>query len=164
MKTDISKLDEVLKKELDEWSIQTTIKLSDAVLDTTIEASKEIKKLTPRGAKRRDGKDYRDCFVIKPNRSKSKNLLERTLFNEQYQLSHLLEDGHKVYTRNGKKTDPNAVKVGPLDIKKRSAKNGGTYAVFSDSKHTAKYSNWYHTRKLAEEHLVKDIKDKLSQQ
>lgn len=160
MRTDISKLDDVLKKELDEWSIQTTIKLSDAVLDTTIKASNEIKNITPKRANHTKGKNYRDCFKVKPNRSKNKNLLERTLWNEKYQLSHLLEDGHKVYTRLGKKTDPNAKKIGPLDIKKRSAKNGGGFVIFNDSKHTASYKNWKTTRKNAEENLVENIRNK----
>ena len=160
MKTTLDNFCDDIWSEIEKWSIEASIMLSDAVLDTTVQAQKDIKKITPKGAKRWEEKNYRDCFKIKPSRSRNRNLMDRTLWNSQYQLSHLLEDGHEVYTRLGKKTNPNARKIGPLEIKKRSAKNGGTFAVFTDNKHTVKYGNWIHTRELAEQNLVNEIKTK----
>lgn len=158
---DILKIGEAIWDKLEQWDVQVTEQMSQSVLDTCKETKKELKKATPKGSKRMKGENYRDCFTIKPNSSKSKALMTRTVWNTQYQLSHLLEDGHMVYTRLGKKTDKSAQKIGPLMIKKRSAKNGGTYAVFNDNKHTASYTMWKHGEEFASDYLVDDLKTRL---
>ena len=162
MKTNLNRFCDDVWETIDEWGKETSIKLSDSVLETAIESSKKIKELTPKRKGSKGKKAYRNCFTIRPNRNKNKTLMERTLYNTQYRLSHLLEDGHEVYTRTGKKTDPNAKKIGPLEIKRRTGRNGGTFAVANDNKHTVSYKNWKHTRDKAEEYLVDSIKSKFS--
>lgn len=161
MKTvDISQIGDAIWEEIEKWDKECNIKFSDSVLETTKEARNEIKKSTPKLDGKKSGKHYIDSYQIKPNQNKNDIQMERVLWNKKYQLSHLIEDGHLVYTRLGRKEDINARKIGPLTIKKRSAINGNTFTVFSDNKHTAKFNIWKHTKDYASEKLVESIKQK----
>lgn len=91
-----------INKLIGEWKVDVEITLEDAS-DSAINVSKHyIKNITKESGmnhsrKKKANKRYVNCFTTrKPNRNKK---FLRALWNREYRLSHLLEDGHDSYNQ-----------------------------------------------------------------
>lgn len=97
-KVDISGLGKLIEKELEEYSAKVYV----AAVETCNEGIKESRRyinqemVSIMKGKTEDRKHYRSSFS-----THKKGDLSRVLWNKQYQLSHLLEDGHYVYNQYG---------------------------------------------------------------
>lgn len=154
---DISQFAEVLEQTVQEWGKNVSDVAETTVHNMAVGARKTIKSATPKNPVIREGrKHYATCFGIK--KDKKSSIITEKVYNTQYQLSHLLEDGHNVYTRLGKKNDPKAVKIGPLKIHNRTFQQGG---VVESSTKTAKFSMWQKGEDYVEKNIVEDFKKEL---
>ncbi|MBQ0111921.1 MAG: hypothetical protein KBT03_02215 [Bacteroidales bacterium] len=97
-KVDLSSLGDVLRQELDDFNKSVHVAMVETCDEGIKEARKEIIRDldTLQKGKIEDRKHYRSSFT-----TRKKNDLSRILWNKQYQLSHLLEDGHYVYNQYG---------------------------------------------------------------
>lgn len=97
-KVDLTGLGDVILQELDEFDKSVHV----ALVETCDEGIKEAKKNIQKDLKSlmkgtmEDRKHYRSSFI-----TRKQSDLSRILWNTQYQLSHLLEDGHYVYNQFG---------------------------------------------------------------
>lgn len=160
---DISQLSKTLNQNLTEWSIAVESKLVDSVYDTAKLSLKYIKKNTAKS--RRKGKNaFRNSYLMTPTSKNgtSKDRYKRTIHSSQYQLAHLLEDGHMVYTRErGHKNDPSAPKLGPLTIKRTYPKSRSLATIQKPTK-TSKYEMWKKTEEYASKELYDQVVEKIN--
>lgn len=140
-KVDLATLSDAIVKELKEWQGNVEQIMIDTCEESIKEAKKEIVREfdTIKKGKRQDGeKRYRSSFT-----TRKKNNLSRILWNKQYQLSHLLEDGHYVYNQYG----------GAYDIDPKKSKYNTTVD------HTKAFGVWDKTEK----HIAKYVEDTLNE-
>lgn len=156
---DLSNLGEAIRKELDNYKKD----VYGAMVETCDEGIKESRKFIQKDmvsimkGKTEDRKHYRSSFT-----TRKKNELSRILWNTQYQLSHLLEDGHYVYNQYGGAHDihPNW----PLIFGFK--KNGDPIVYGSEygtsGKRTIALGSWdkteKHTANFVEKTLLKKLK------
>lgn len=117
-RTDLANLAKWIDKTLGQYTTEVEAQLSLAIDETAKETIKKIRKDTPR--LKNAEKPYRSQYYLYPRGNKVEyhnGEYTKTLHNKKYQLSHLLEDGHKVYSRAGKKDDPNAPSTGPFMVR-----------------------------------------------
>lgn len=82
---------EAMNRELEDWANEITNGIQDDVEATAKECLKEVKRLSPE----RYGK-YKKGWKVKKT-SKTATSLHMTIYNAtDYQLTHLLEDGHQL--------------------------------------------------------------------
>lgn len=117
-------------------------------------AKEHITELSPQ---RKDG-TFKTSYITK--QFDKKNRLHRKVGNREYQLAHLLEDGHKVYTRHPYTKYDRKVKTnGPFKIKHRYT-HGPNPKVTSSSL-TSSYSMFKQTAEYASEELYNDMVKRL---
>lgn len=86
---------DVINDIVDKWSTEVIVKLEEAQ-NSTINGSRNYAKRETTTLSYSDKKPYIKCYT---NRKVGEHA--RALWNRKYQLSHLLEDGHKVVTKKG---------------------------------------------------------------
>lgn len=137
---DLSQLSNAIKEQLDEYRVEVHAVMVEVCEDGIKFAKQEIKQDLDdvQKGKGRKSKRYRSTFT-----TRKINDTERILWNRQYPLSHLLEDGHFVYNQYG----------GPYDIKKSK------YGTTGD--HTKKFKIWEITEKAVSQYVVQKVQEKL---
>lgn len=148
---------------LKEWKVEVDLTLEDAC-DATIKNSrkhiKEKTKTSGMGVSNRylnqPSKQYVNCFVTrKPDR---KRRFLRVLWNKQYRLSHLLEDGHDSYNQfnspNSKKFNEELPR--PYTIKKSKFPNS------IGKKKTHSFLIWEETEKWTGDSFYRSVKSRLN--
>lgn len=86
---------DVVNEMIDVWTNETLVKLDEAQNETINGARNYAKRETTK-LKYGNKKPYINCYS---NRKAGDHA--RALWNRKYSLSHLLEDGHKVYNQSG---------------------------------------------------------------
>lgn len=160
---DISKLSQVLMERVNNWDKKVDLVLIDSLYDVAKETKEVLEKNT--AAPRRKGKEnLRSSYIITPSgkMSYSGRQLNKTLHSTEYRLAHLIEDGHRVYTRRaGGKYDRSAPKLGAFKIK-RTYPTDPSLAKSQMPELTSKYEMWKKAEEFAEEELYKKVVERLS--
>lgn len=139
---DLSQLSDAIKNKLSEYQAEVYSTMTEVCESGIKFAKDEIVrdiKLIQKGNGRKDGsKRYRSTFT-----TRKKSDTERILWNKQYPLSHLLENGHYVYNQYG----------GPYNIKKSK------YGTTGD--HTKAFDIWEITDKELAKYVITEVEKKL---
>lgn len=136
----LSNLGDVITKELEKFEKDVYGAMVETCEESIKEAKKEIKRDydAVKIGKSSRKKPYRSTFT-----TRKKGDLSRILWNKQYPLSHLLENGHYVYNQYG----------GPYEIKKSK------YGTSGDI--TKSFVVWELTEKNISEFVEKTLLKKL---
>lgn len=155
---------------LNEWKVDVDLACEKGA-DKTINSMRDhIKRKTKKDVetsqrnKNNPSAQYVNCFVTRKPRRGSKNKFLRALWNKQYQLSHLLEDGHDSYNQ-WNKTPELARRYGrngkplprPYTIKK------SRFPSSIGKKHTHSFEMWKSTEdfgaKKFPEKVIKELEN-----
>ena len=91
---------------LDDYSKNIYEEMEKASVDVADKGVSTLKLTSPKSNKK--GKHYRSCWRVKT--TSNLNRFSSTIYNTQYQLTHLLEKGHKI-NRNGQQVGVAGAKV-----------------------------------------------------
>lgn len=100
-KVKIEDLGKEIAKIYEEYAEATVETVDKVTKEVAKDTSEELKKTAPSG--HRTSKKYKDSFKFKKLPS-NKAKKSQVVYSDQYQLTHLLENGH--ITRNGGHTQP----------------------------------------------------------
>lgn len=151
-----------IEDRLKEWKVDIDLVCEDACNATIKNARKHIKEKTRSSGmgvsnrlKDNKAEQYVNCYVTKkPDRNRR---FLRALWNKQYQLSHLLEDGHDSYNQFNKigSKDFDANRPRPYTIKhtKFPSSIGKT--------HTHSFKLWEETEEWTSESFFRSVKTRL---
>lgn len=162
-KVDLSNLGKVLQKELKDYEERVYSAVVETCEEGIKEAKREIEKDLKdlRKGRKEDGKHYRSSFV-----TRKKSDTSRFLWNREYQLSHLLEDGHHVYNQYGGPYEIHpeyplyfGYKGIPTTLPKKPKIYGSYWGT--SGKVTHKFGAWDKTEKHTADFVEKELLKKL---
>lgn len=147
---------------LKEWKVDVDIVCEDASDATIKNAKKHIKQITKTSGmgvshmyKNDPTKQYVNCYVTrKPDRRRK---FLRALWNKQYQLSHLLEDGHDSYNQYNQPGNKNFRDNLPRPYTIKRSK----FPSSIGKKHTHEFSVWEETEKWTGDSYYRSVKKRL---
>lgn len=158
---DISQLSRVLLENVEGWEKKVDLALVDGLYEVAKATKHELVKNTAT-RRRKKGTPLRSSYVVTPSGKMSMGGLakKRTLHSTEYQLAHLIEDGHKVYNRPNGKFNKAAKKEGPYEIKRTYPKSRKK-AISQMPTKTSKYEMWKKAEEYAKKELYEVIVGKL---
>lgn len=146
-KATIEKFADVLASEIGEWTVKLNQEFEKVIKRSGTKYIQEAKKKTPTWDNE-VGKQYINCFINK----KTSNPLVRIIWNKKYQLSHLLENGHYVYNRKGRKKNLKSRVSGKYTIKHSK------YPESIGKKTTKSFGMWSNAADEIEKYMEEQIK------
>lgn len=150
---DISQLSEAINEEIDDWSLKASLTFVDTLHEVAKDTKEKLEENT--ASPRREDKNLKNSYLVTPKGKNSRTNAKytKTLHSSEYRLAHLIESGHKVYTRaRGTKYVASAKKNGPLVITKVYPKDR-RLAIPQAPDKTSKYEMWKKAREYAEKEL-----------
>jgi hypothetical protein len=98
---------------LDDYSKEVKTATNNAIEKTSKESVQKLKNTSPRGTPHR--RRYAESWTLKKERERN-GIATVTVHNKQYQLTHLLENGHVIRNEKGEYGRYNGVKhIAPVE-------------------------------------------------